>query len=447
MPAKRILLVDDQRTVTSLLRSALETLGRDYTIVEVPSGEEALLELGRGGADLLVVDVRLPGITGLEVARRVRRLTPKTPVILISGMANVQIELEAQSLGVLAFLKKPISVDQFLPLARRALGEQPAEAPAAANPELDQPGVSERLATLRRDLGADAVHLVDMQGRTTMRAGEITRIDLDPVMAEVIAAVGASLKVSRLLHGLIPSNVHFFDGDDFDIYAANVGQFYAIVIIFDGDRGAGQMGPVMRYGRQCADDLLNSLVMLGVKMDEPVAFVARPAAEPVAAPAPKPAAPPPAATPKTSARPAAAPPAAAPTARRQSQPTRAWGKGNQASSSTPCSALSCCSSQRCIPRLWTRMHSRTRGSRMGAAARSAARPAAAPPPPPAPAPAPKPEKPITEGELKALEEALTKVKAQDANAFWDALGETDAEEVRPDAISFEDAEKLGLLKK
>ncbi|MBP7693101.1 MAG: response regulator, partial [Anaerolineales bacterium] len=124
MSAKRILLVDDQRSVTTLLRSALETLGREYIVIEVPSGEEALLEIGRGGADLVVLDVRLPGITGLEVARRARRLNPKTPLILISGAVTAQMEQEALNLGVLAFLKKPISVNTFLPLAQRALGER-----------------------------------------------------------------------------------------------------------------------------------------------------------------------------------------------------------------------------------------------------------------------------------------------------------------------------------
>lgn len=400
MSAKRILLVDDQRMVTSLLRSALETLGRDYIIVEVPSGEEALLELGRGGADLLVVDVRLPGISGLEVARRARRLNPKTPIILISGAANIQMEVEAQSLGVLAFLKKPISVDTFLPVAQRALGEQSAASAGPLTPEADQPGISERLSTLRRDLGADAVYLVDMQGRVNMRAGDITRFDLDPVIAEVVAAMNASLKVSRLLNGLIPANVQFFDGDEFDIYAANVGQFYAIIILFDGDRGAGQMGPVMRYGRQCADDLLNSLVMLGVKMDEPVAFAPRPPAGPAPAPRPAPA--------PGGARPPAGPPKpeivykAGPSTRPGAQPPPA-------------------------------------------PPRAPARPAPAPPPPPVEA---APAKPLTEAELKALDEALSKVKAQDANAFWDSLNlETEADEVRPDAVSFEDAEKMGLVKK
>ena len=60
MTAKRILLVDDQRDVTRMLRASLETLGHHFTIVDVPSGEEALLEIKRGGVDLLITDVRLP---------------------------------------------------------------------------------------------------------------------------------------------------------------------------------------------------------------------------------------------------------------------------------------------------------------------------------------------------------------------------------------------------
>jgi hypothetical protein len=157
----------------------------------------------------------------------------------------------------------------------------------------------------------------------------------------------------------VPTNVHFFDGDDWDVYSANVGMYFALVIIFDGDRGAGQMGPVMRYGRQCADDLLNSLVMMGVA-ESPAPALA-------AAPAP-------------AAKPAAAP-ALAPA------------------------------------------------------------PAAPPPPPP---------KPLSEAEVKALEDAAKKVTSKAAASFWDTLSEeteTEAKDVRPDAITFEQAEKLGLVPK
>jgi two-component system response regulator (stage 0 sporulation protein F) len=381
MPGKRILLVDDQREITRMLRTALETLGREDVIVEAPSGEEALLEFGRGGADLLVVDVRLPGISGLDVVRRVRRTSSRAPVILISGVPDAQMENEARTLGVLAFMRKPININAFLPVAQRALEQQPAPEMAAASD--DQPAVSQRLSNLRSDLGANAVFLVDLQGRITHRAGDITRVDLDPVMGEVVAVMSASLKASSLLGGLIPSNVHFFDGDDYDIYAANVGQYYSLVVIFDGERGAGQMGPVMRYGRQCADDLLNSLVMLGARPESAVTFRSAPVAAKPAVVAP--------------AKPAAKPAPAAPRAARPAAPE--------------------------------------------------------PPPPSAPVmamperkPVPKvEEKPLTEAELKALDAALDKVKAADANSFWDNLGEVSDDDAS--TMSWEEAEKQGLVQK
>ncbi|MDW8327475.1 MAG: response regulator [Anaerolineales bacterium] len=377
MTAKRILLVDDQREVTRFLRSALETLNREDIIVEVPSGEEALLEIGRGGADLLVIDVRLPGISGLEVVRRLRRANSRAPVIVISGVADERLEAEAQNLGVLAFLHKPLKINTFLPLAQRVL-EAPTGALEAPPPEQNEPAISERLSTLRRDLGADAVFLVDMQATIAVRAGDITDIDLDPLMAEVVTAMAASLNASRMVGGLIPTNIHFFDGDEYDVYAVNVGQYYSIVIVFDGERGAGQMGPVMRYGRQCADDLLNSLVMLGVKTEATSAFAPHTTAplRPATAPLP------PLPTPPAKAVPAAA---------AVSAPARA-----------------------------------------------------VPTEPPAP---PVVEKPLTEAELQALEQALADLKNQDANAFWDNLGEVEIEPVRADALSFEEAAKLGLVEK
>lgn len=376
MTAKRILLVDDQREVTRFLRSALETLNREDIIVEVPSGEEALLEIGRGGADLLVIDVRLPGISGLDVVRRLRRANARAPVIVISGVADARLEAEAQNLGVLAFLRKPLNVNVFLPLAQRVL-EAPTGALEAPPPENDQPAISERLSTLRRDLGADAVFLVDMQATIAVRAGDITDIDLDPLMAEVVTAMVASLNISRMVGGLIPTNIHFFDGDEYDVYAVNVGQYYSIVIVFDGERGTGQMGPVMRYGRQCADDLLNSLVMLGVKTEATAAFTPR--ATGMLRPATTP-------LPPLPTTPAEAAPAAVP-----------------------------------------------------ALARAA---------PTEPAPPPVVEKPLTEAELQALEQALAGLKSQDANAFWESLEEeVEAEPVRADALSFEEAAKLGLVEK
>jgi FixJ family two-component response regulator len=365
MTAKRILLVDDQRDVTRMLRAALETLGRGYVIVDVPSGEEALLEIGRGGVDLLITDVRLPGISGVEVVKRLKKLDAAARAIVISGQTDVPFEAEAKRLGA-AYFSKPLRMDDFIQVVQRALGEPPSARPVEPGAPEQPPGIADRLAALRRDLGANAVFLVDRDGRIVVRAGDVTRLDMDAVLTELMTAFGASMKLCRLLGAFIPSNVHFFDGDEFDVYAANVGQFFAIVIVFDGERGAGQMGPVMRYGRQCADDLLNSLVSIGAT-PEPA-----PTLGPSRAPAP------------AAEAPAPPPRAAAPPAPPQ---------------------------------------------RMAASV--------APPP-----------KPLTEEEIKALDEAAKKVSREEAASFWDSvLDEAEEAEVRPDALSWEQAEKLGLVPK
>lgn len=379
MPARRILIVEDQRDVMRAIRAGLETLGRGLIIVEVPSGEEAVLEITRGGVDLLITDVRLPGMSGLDVVKRLTRHSPQAKAFVISG--DSKNETEARKLGVAKFFTKPLHLDTFLKAVLTALGEEAPAAPPTEQPE--EPGIAARLSTLRRDLGANAIFLVDLDGKIVVRAGDVTRLDMDPVLTHLMTAFSAAMKVCRLLGGFIPSNVHFFDGDDYDVYAANVGQYFALVIIFDGDRGAGQMGPVMRYGRQCADDLLNSLVMMGVTQE--------PAPPPLfasTAPPPTPAAPLPKVT-APAARPSTPPPAAP-------QPSIAPVTVKPA-------------------------------------------PAAPPPPPP---------KPLTEAELKALDAAAAKLKTADANSFWDtALAEAESDSVRADALSWEQAEKLGLLPK
>ncbi|MBI3362159.1 MAG: response regulator [Chloroflexi bacterium] len=282
MPARRILLVDDQREVTRLLRTSLELLNRDYVIVDVPSGEEALLEVQRTPFDLLVTDVRLPGIDGLTLINRVRRANAAAKIILITGESPQTIEAEVKRIAPFAYFSKPISTDKFLDAAQDALGEKTAPA-KIDTPANGSPAISDRLASLRRDLGALAVFLADLDGRVVLSAGDIARLDVTAVLQPLVTTFSASLKVCSLLGGLVPTNVQFFDGDDYDLYTLNVGQFFLLVIVFDGDRGGTAMGAVMRFGRICADDLLNALAEIGVEeaLRKPAPAPPAPAAPPI----------------------------------------------------------------------------------------------------------------------------------------------------------------------
>jgi two-component system response regulator (stage 0 sporulation protein F) len=86
-----VLIVDDQKDVSRLLRSALETIEQGLEVSEAPSGEEAVLEATRVKVDLLIADFRLPGITGVELMKKIRTRNPEVKVIMVTGISEPKL--------------------------------------------------------------------------------------------------------------------------------------------------------------------------------------------------------------------------------------------------------------------------------------------------------------------------------------------------------------------
>jgi CheY-like chemotaxis protein len=263
MTAPRILLVDDQRQVSRMLRASLELSGQDYNVADVASAEEALIELARGPVDLLVADVRLPGMSGLELLAKVRAQNPKARAILITGAPTDEIEAEAAALGVIAFLRKPLGTSLFLEAVAHGLQSTDSVGPSEEAVEEERPRIAERLATLRRELGAEATILVGDNGRVVARAGDLVNLDLDSTLPSLMPAFSAGLKVSRLLGASVPGNLQYFNGSSYDFYMTNVGAAFCLLIAFQAKPEAGQMGVVVHFGRRAAVDLLAALSSLG----------------------------------------------------------------------------------------------------------------------------------------------------------------------------------------
>src|SRR5688572_638875 len=127
--SRQILIVDDDRDLSRMLRATIELFDRTYKIVEVPSGEEAMLEMHRNKIDLVVVDIRLPGMNGIQLIRRLRRTHPTLKAIVISGGSSPNDEASAKSLGIEAYFPKPLNTDHFIAAIQSALGEQSRPAP------------------------------------------------------------------------------------------------------------------------------------------------------------------------------------------------------------------------------------------------------------------------------------------------------------------------------
>ncbi len=280
MTSPRILLVDDQRQVSRMLRASLELSGQDYSVIDVSSGEEALNELARGPIDLLVTDLRLPGMSGLELLAKVRDLNPHARAIMITGAPTDEIQEEARALGVVAFLRKPLGTSFFLEAVDHALKSAAAVEASPSVEEEDTPRITERLAELRRELGAEATLLIADDGRVIARAGDLVDLDLDTTLPSLMAAFSSALKVSSLLGSATPGNFQYFDGDVYDFYVTNVGAIYGLLIAFRGRNEPGQMGSVVHFGRRAAGELLSALQHLGVVGAGPVIDDAQPQPEP-----------------------------------------------------------------------------------------------------------------------------------------------------------------------
>src|SRR5512145_1390316 len=127
-PLTTILIVDDEPGIRRSLGESLTEEG--YGVLKAERGEQALELLENPdseGIDLMLLDVWLPGIDGLETLQRSKILRPDLPVVMISGHANIDTALNATKLGAFDFLEKPVDLDRLLLVVGNAIKQRQLE--------------------------------------------------------------------------------------------------------------------------------------------------------------------------------------------------------------------------------------------------------------------------------------------------------------------------------
>lgn len=117
----RILVVDDEDTVREMIAKAL--LDAQYDVDTAIDGTTALDRLRAADYDLLITDLKMPGMDGLSVIREARRQDTDIPIIIITGASTEASAIEAINLGVCGYLTKPFRVNRIVNVAARAMGE------------------------------------------------------------------------------------------------------------------------------------------------------------------------------------------------------------------------------------------------------------------------------------------------------------------------------------
>ncbi|MBP7691062.1 MAG: response regulator [Anaerolineales bacterium] len=224
MPAETILVVDDARAIRDFLAEVvLRPSG--YTVLLAENGAEALETAARAHPHLIISDIKMPGVTGLDLARAVQHEWPDLPVILITAEGSEEIAQQALRAGVVDYFVKPFDPDELLQTVRRALARQSEAAEAAQ---------ARRLPALLEAV-ADGVAVMDSSQRLILlnQAGRallgMERVD---VAGRPLAEVAPPAELLDLLNsGRRTGEIRLADGRVVSVVATPLGGAGRLVLL------------------------------------------------------------------------------------------------------------------------------------------------------------------------------------------------------------------------
>ncbi len=112
MDKLNLLLVDDEEDFLETLLKRMKK--RRVNVTGVKSGEEALERLDQDPTDVVVLDVKMPGMDGIQALREIKRRYPLVEVVMLTGHANVEVAIQGMELGAFDYLMKPMDIDELL---------------------------------------------------------------------------------------------------------------------------------------------------------------------------------------------------------------------------------------------------------------------------------------------------------------------------------------------
>ena len=282
----RVITVDPTQNISRIIRSAADLLGISIIQIDAPSGADALEELQHSDANLLITSWELDDdMQGLILALEVKKIAPQTSVLILANEDDPEtIDEETDGEQPFVYLRRPVDVHQLLRVfiaglnneniieaARPVSGHTAVAIDHGPLPPLNIQNARTIIKQMLMDVGAMAIILSARNGEVLLEDGAPGYLDRELLTKALIPTVMTTIEMSPLVGGQAQT-IHFYDGDDKDVFVLSVGLHHFMCVVYDGQAGSRQFGSITRYGRRAAQDLI---ALLGAS-----AFLIQPSEKP-----------------------------------------------------------------------------------------------------------------------------------------------------------------------
>jgi len=259
----KILVVDDSPQISKALSDLLAASG--YQVRTAPSGERALQILENATFDLIITDLKMTGMTGIDLAKQVLQKVPGLPVVILTGFGDMDSVINALRLGVADYLKKPFSIDEVMSVVEREIAKSkgrqavPVEAKPAEKPprlyifaQRDLEQIEAVLSRLRAQATAESAMLVEQAGYVIAAKGMSSSADVEPLSNLIASSRSTSASLASLLGETQDFSTNYMEGQRVSVYTTSLGRsLYLAVIVPKGTK----QGLVWLYAKEAAVEI------------------------------------------------------------------------------------------------------------------------------------------------------------------------------------------------
>jgi len=267
-----VLVVDDSPQICKTLTDVLGMAG--YTVRSAPSAERALQIMESTAFDLVITDLKMSGMSGMDLLARLKERAPGVPVIILSGFGDMDSVIEAMRRGVADYIKKPFSIDEVLEVVKREVKKYRAQttaappAPTMAAPagaparpsgqrvyifsQADLARIEAALSKLRAQATAEAVMLIEEAGYVITAKGLVGGKDVEALSSLIVGGRSMSNQLANLLGEGDGFAMNYFEGQRVSVYTTGLSRGLFLVVVVP--KGTKQ-GVVWLYAKEAVTEI------------------------------------------------------------------------------------------------------------------------------------------------------------------------------------------------